>query len=620
MQKNKLKNIIFDKYVIALALIFVLNAFFKWRYFSGLVMADDFSYGVYSYRLFRVPLPWDMNIDFRMFRLSFLIPVSILYKFLPPTEFTAVLYPMALSFGTVLMVYLIGKKLYGSLAGVFAALIIATFPADILYGTMLLPDIVVPFYLALAVWTFLNAESSSGKTAYIWYVLSGFSVFLAFTARENSYYFALFYVPFIFDKKQWKNGLYMIGLGFVMPVLVLYTVYYFKSGDFLYNLHLAQKYRDPLIKSGYIPKNADNWYTQFYYMFPFIFRKAAGKKFFFSDLYGLAFFFGVPCLVYTALKSMKKHRWNFLLAPWWFLIGYFFLEFGTISFQNYQMMKKLPRFLLILTPALALGYGVALSDIFSVVRKKIKKAKKLTFGIIPGAVLIGIFLILQMFSLFGVIIPKKRSMEANMAKFRWGYYEVLQNRPLKPVYITGGWWLNKLSFFFLPDLRYADVSWDRSDMIRDLKEVKNPTELAGSYIILDRNHFNGNNDLRVRHSYDSFGSYAQLPPTEWEFLDNSYGLEIYEIPDGWEYNEPDGKETALGAFRHAIEVNDIMLAFHNLHPDFVSSFSRNQFWNFITSIRDLSPEQRKELFEERVQYKELNGKWKILLNLNKNKG
>ncbi|HDY86964.1 MAG TPA: hypothetical protein ENH82_02480 [bacterium] len=611
------KKDLFNKYVIALILIFILNAFLKWRFFCGLVMADDFSYGVYAYRLFRIPLPWDMSIDFRMLRFSFLVPVSILYKFLPTVELTAVLFPMALSFGTVFLVYLIGKKLYGPLAGVFAALIIATFPADVLYGTMLLPDIVVPFYLTFAVWAFFNAESASGKKAKIWYVISGFSVFLSFIARENSYYFLLFYLPFIFDKKRWEKGLYLIGIGFALPVLMLYTFYYFKSGDFLYNLHLAQKHRDPLIKSGYIPKNADNWYTQFYYMFPFFFRKVAGKKFLFSDLYGLAFFLGVPCLVYCAIKSLKKHNWNFVFVLWWFLICYLFLEFGTISFRNYQMMKKLPRFLLILTPALALGYGVVLSDIFSVVRRKIKKAKRLTFSIVPGSVLIGIIIILQFFSLFGVIVPRKMRMDANVAKFRWTYNDVFKDLPHKPVYITGGWWLNKLSFFFLPDLRYADVNWDRSEILRDLKEVKSSSEISGSYIIIDRSHFNGNNDLRVRHSYDSFGSYMQLPPPEWKFLGNNYKVEIYEIPDGWEYMEPDGREIALGAFKHGIEINDIMLAFNNLHPDFISSFTRNQFWNFIISFKDFSPEKRKELYEKRVQFKESNGKWKIIFDLNK---
>ncbi|HUT63144.1 MAG TPA: hypothetical protein VMZ04_04220, partial [Anaerolineae bacterium] len=132
MQK---KTNFINPYNAALIFIFILNAFLKWRFFCGLVQADDFSYGVYSFTMFRLPLPWDMSMDFRVLRLALLMPVAFLFLFLPPGELTAVLYPLAVSFGTVLMVYLISRKLYGVYAGLFAAFVIATFPADVIFGT-----------------------------------------------------------------------------------------------------------------------------------------------------------------------------------------------------------------------------------------------------------------------------------------------------------------------------------------------------------------------------------------------------------------------------------------------------------------------------------------------------
>ena len=611
----KIKKIKLDPYISALIVIFVINAYLKWRFFYGLVMADDFSYGVYSYSMFRVPLPWDMSLDFRALRFSLLLPVALLFKIFSPTEFVAVLYPLAASVGTIFVVYLIGRKLYGPKAGIFAAFIMATFPTDIRSGTLLLPGIIVTFFLSLAVWCFLSAESESGKRAKLLYFLSGISVFFAFNARENSYYFLLFFLPFLFNIKRWKNGLYLIGMGFILPVIFLYTFYYFKTGDVLYNLHLAQKYRDPLIESGYIPENFSNWFLCIYYMFPEFFNLFTGKSGYINPIFGLNFVLGMPFLLYITIKSLVKHDWKLLIVPWWFLIVYLYLEFGTISLEQYQIMRKLARFLLILTPALALGYGIVMSDITSGIQKRIKKHKRVTFSGIPSVVLIGVIIILQVFSLLFVLVINKYNTRYTMRKYRWGYYEVLKDKPRKPVYVTGGWWFNKFSFYFLPDLRYADVSWKRSTMLRDLKEVREPSELAGTYILIDRSHFNGNNDLNLLLSYDTYGSYLQLPPQEWKLLASRHNVEIYEVPEDWKYNKPAGKEIALGAFRYAMQVGDLMLAIHNLHPDFVSAFSGDQFRAFIQSVMDLNSPTSEKIFEERVHYRKYNGKWKILFLL-----
>jgi len=180
------------RYEAALLVILLLNAVLKWRFFCGLVAADDFSYAVYAYSMWRIPMPWDMTMDFRVLRLALIMPVALLFRILPPTVLVTVAYPMAASFGTIVLVYLIGKKLYGPNAGIIAAFVFATFPADIVYGTMFLPDGVVPFFMALSVWSFLNADGNGGKNAFIWYLASGFFMFLAFITRENTYYFLLF--------------------------------------------------------------------------------------------------------------------------------------------------------------------------------------------------------------------------------------------------------------------------------------------------------------------------------------------------------------------------------------------------------------------------------------------
>ena len=610
-----MKNPRLNPYTFALIVILAVSAYLKWRFFYGLVMADDFSYGVYSFKMFRDPLPWDMSMDFRTLRLTLLLPVAVLFKIFPPTEFVSVLYPMAASFGTIIVVYLAGKKLSGPKAGIFAAFIYATFPSDIRAGTLLLPGMIVTFFLSLAVLLFLYADSDTGKRARIYYILTGLSVFIAFNARENSYYFLLFFLPFAFNKARWKNGMYLIGAGFAAPVLLLYTYYFIRTGDFLYNLHLAQKYRDPLLRSGYIPKNSTNWYMCFYYMFPEFFSRIRGGRGFINPIFGINFVLGVPFLLYVTVKSVVTRNWKTLIIPWWFLVAYLYQEFGTISFTQYQMMRKLSRFLLLLTPALALGYGVIFSDIANKIHRRIKKYKRLTLLHIPSVSIMGLLIILHLFSLMFVLIISKNNTKYSIRKFRWGYYHVLEKQPVKPVYLTGGWWTNKLAYYYLPDERFADVSWDRSDMFRDIRDVRNPAELRGAHVIVDRTHFSGQNDLGVHLSYDDFAPYMLVPPVEWKLLGSGYNVEIYDVPGDWSYSEINDKELALNAFRHALKVRDLMLAIQNLHPDFMSRFTGEQFREFIDTIIDLNSPRSKKIFEERVQYKKFDGKWKLLFLL-----
>lgn len=617
----------------ALLGIFALNAILKWRFFSGLTQADDFSYVVYAFSLFRIPLPWDMAIDFRLFRMALIFPVALLFRVFPPKELVALACPMFASFATIGLTFLIGRRLYGVAAGLFAAFALATFPGDVVYGTMLLPDVLAPFYMALSVWAFLAAEDSKNRSMW-WYFAAGVAAFLAFNSRENSYYFALFFLPFAFSAARWKRGLWMTGAGFLLPLVLLYGLYAAKTGDFLYNLHLAETQRDPLIASGYIPPNSVNRFTCFYYMFP-LFREIPGRETqFASSLFGFTFYLGVPFLLYSAVRGWISRDRRWLVAPWWFLLGYAYIEFGSVSFTSYQIMLKLPRFLLTVTPALALGYGVVLADAFGfgwrapatvqIAAKDGRKPKaaekpapvksRLPWYLPVTATLAVLAMAFVLFTSYRTMARQHDAINANMRPYRWAN-GILQNRARKPIYGTGGWWNNKLSFYMMPDIRFADMSWHRSSMLRDLKAVKDPAELRDAYIVLDRTNFSGQNDLRVKHDYADFGSWALLPPKEWKLLGAEYGTEIYEVPADWTYTEPDSRTLARESLLFAAKAKDFMLFYSNLHPDFLAKLTEDQFWGLFGIMGDEKEPKRSMLLNSYLEYRDFNGKTKIYFNL-----
>ena len=413
--------------------------------------------------------------------------------------------------------------------------------------------------------------------------------------------------PFAFSAPRWRRGLYLIGAGFIVPVIALYGVYYLKTGDILYNVHLATKARDVQIASGYIPGNTVNLFTQFLYMFP-LFRQGGGGML--SGTFGLTFYLGLPCMVYTAVRAWKRKDRSGLLAPWWFLIVYLFLEFGTLSFSHYQVMKKLPRFLLTLTPAMALGYGVTVSEALGLGVRAIKRWKDLRIRWLTGIPALAVMAVL-LYTSFSVAAAQRNALRANMEQFRWAYYTVLKNHPPKPIYHTGGWWNNKLSFFYMPDVRFADMNGRRSPMLRDLKAVEKPSELAGSYVIIDRKHFTGQNDLRIRHSYDDFGFYVLLPPQEWTPLGSGYDVEIYEVPEGWDYTEPSGDSAIRSLLDLAIQSKDPMRFLYCLYPGFVQRLDQSSFFGLFNKLIGMSESDRNTYLEQNIQLGNYEGKWRV---------
>lgn len=597
-----------DPYVVALLLIIAVNMLLKWRFFCGLVQADDFSYGVYSYTLFRLPWPWGEDMDFRMLRFGLMAPLSLLFTIFPPTEVTAVMYSFIASTASVVLTWLIGKRLYGANAGLLGAFVLSTFPADVVFGTMILPDILVPFYLLMAVWLFLRALDRGGRSAMIYYLFSGMFVFAAFQTRENSYYFALFFLPFALNRERWKQGLWLAGVGFVVPLMLIYLVYFLKTGDFLYNVHLATSARDSQVASGYIPPNSANWFVQLKYMLPVL----IGRGSMLSPMYGIIFYIGIPCVIYTAVKAWRSGERMALLMPLWFVLVYLMLDFGSLSFTSYQMMKKLPRFLLTLTPAMAMAWGVVLADAFGVGTRVIRSISEVKLRWVTAVPAIVVMLLVLYTS--GITMAyQKSSRDANMAKFRWGYGNVLAKRSQLPVYGTGGWWFNKLSFYYMPDLRYADMRGKRSDMLRDLMAERDPWRLAGSHVIIDRSHFTGQNDLRIRHSYDDAEPWVLAPPEEWELIGQGYNTEIYAVSEKWTYRPVPDSLTVRRAMRGALGSNDPMRFLYTLNPEYVKTLDKNTFFARMNELRQMTDEQFESFIDNHAVFSEYQGKVKITL-------
>jgi hypothetical protein len=136
---------------------------------------------------------------------------------------------LAFGFLTIILIYKMGKRLYGEKAGVAAALFLAVSPTHIWASGFCVADVCATFIATLAVWFSL---SISERGSFRDYFLSGCAVGLSFSAKYNAVMIAgaILTAHFCFLKKEsllihpkrWINR-NLIGSGFAVIISFVMT-------------------------------------------------------------------------------------------------------------------------------------------------------------------------------------------------------------------------------------------------------------------------------------------------------------------------------------------------------------------------------------------------------------
>lgn len=97
---------------------------------------------------------------------------------------------------SVIMIYLLGKRLYGSKTGLLSALILALYPEHILYSNILSPELVFSVLLLLWLLDVIYGLKMSG-------FISGIIISIMVYLRSNA--FLLCFLPLVAGKTNWKK-------------------------------------------------------------------------------------------------------------------------------------------------------------------------------------------------------------------------------------------------------------------------------------------------------------------------------------------------------------------------------------------------------------------------------
>lgn len=317
-------------------------------FFTGVNTSDDAIY----YNSVHEILAGNFHPGFIMtLRLLLLYPTAFFFYLFGASNFSAGLWPLICSLGTLILIYKIGKLIFDEKVGLLAAFLFSFYPLEVIYGTRLTADLPTELFITASLFLFLKGLKGKGKPN-VFYFLSGIALGLSYLVKELGLLLFVFYFAYmileILRKRKINWNYSFIFLGFLLVFLFEGFFYYSATGDFLHRFHESINTYSATSNywgKGIEPKDILTFYPPAmlnlsnYYPSPN------------TSIYGFFFYFVFASIVYLLLKKEKRAYLLILM----FLSMFLYMQAGTRSLTRYLIFGKEMRFLTIITaPSLIL--------------------------------------------------------------------------------------------------------------------------------------------------------------------------------------------------------------------------------------------------------------------------
>jgi len=349
------------EFLLIIVLLFALGL--RLAFFTGVNTSDDAVYynSMHDILTGNFKPGWVMTL-----RIMLLYPVAFFFWLFGINNFSAGLWPLICSLGTLVIIYKIGEMMFNKKVGLLAAFLFSFYPLEVIYGTRLTADVPTEFFVVLSI--FLFSKGLKKKNS-IHFFAAGVAVGLSYLVKELGLLIFVFYLAYIiFDvlkKRKINWNYFFIFLGFLSVLALEGLFYYSTTGDFLQRFHESVKTYGATSNywgKGIQPIDALTFYP------PAMLNLADYYPSPNTRIYGFLFYFVIIAAIYFLIKKEKK---SYILILW--LVSLFlYLQIGTRSISHYLIFGKEMRFLtLISSPSLILVAAFLLSE-NKIIRKFIR--------------------------------------------------------------------------------------------------------------------------------------------------------------------------------------------------------------------------------------------------------
>jgi 4-amino-4-deoxy-L-arabinose transferase-like glycosyltransferase len=339
--------------------ILLLGLGLRLAYFTGCVGTDDLGYCMIAHSI--VSGEWAHNLSLSspltVTRLALVGPLAAVYAIFGVSELTSVLYPLVCSLCGIVLVFLIGSRVFTPRTGIFAAFLLAVTPLDIYYSTMMLPDIIQAAFGTLCLYLFIAARDQRGRRAAVSLLVSGIALGVCISIKENGWLLAAALASGAAVEaigRRWRWQLLLVVLGVAIAVGAESAVLWAATGDPLFRYKVttasAGRYEHQFIPAAYGAAAAAPMASRFVTKFLAVFTPRQSV--------GIAGLLALVALTRHALQ--RRFNWRVLLITWILLavLGAAYVDMRYFSYQPRRLLPALPA-CLVLVAALVLETALA---------------------------------------------------------------------------------------------------------------------------------------------------------------------------------------------------------------------------------------------------------------------